>query len=51
LVVGNPLQSHRIVSLERELHTQPALTRRLDHLHVSRVEVAELLIEVLRQGI
>jgi hypothetical protein len=51
LVVGNPLQRHRIVSLERELDNQMALTRRLHNLHVSGVYAAELLIEVSRHWV
>jgi hypothetical protein len=45
------LQRHRIVSLQRELHDQMAITRRLDYLHVSGLEGAELLIEVPRQWV
>ncbi|MFI4989844.1 MAG: hypothetical protein ACHQHO_02860 [Solirubrobacterales bacterium] len=45
------MQRHRIVSFERELHDQMAITRRLDYLHVSGLHGAEFLIEVPRQRV
>jgi hypothetical protein len=49
LVLGDPLQCRCVVSLERELHDEMTLSRRLDDLRVGRVQVAELLIEVSGQ--
>jgi hypothetical protein len=50
-MISDPLQRHRIVSRERELHDDTTRPRRLDHLHVSSVQVIELLIEVPRQRV
>jgi hypothetical protein len=51
LILSDPLQCYRIVSLESELHDQMVLTRRLHHLHVSGVQAAELLIEIAGQRV
>jgi hypothetical protein len=50
-MAGKRSKCRGVVSLERELHAQTALMRSLDHLHISGVLVAELLVEVSRQWV
>jgi hypothetical protein len=48
LILRDPLQRCGVVSIESDLHNKMAVTRRLDDLHICRIDLLDLLIEVPR---
>ena len=51
LILRDPLKGGGIVSIERDLHDKTAVARRLHDLHVHRIYLPELLVEVSGQRV